>query len=229
MGPEVVSEMSPKAAALLRAGREALRPSTADRERVTAALRVRLGHAALPLAVGASTSFFARSAWAKVSAVGAAVGLAGGLTFLALREPTHPPLRGPLHQIDLATEAGTAQPAPKAPASAAAPPLAAAAPAVSSAPTRTRADRLAEEVAILSRATSELHSGRPAGALRALDEHQRKFPRGLLVEERRAARVQALCALGRKSEAKPELERLVKSAPQSPTTLRAKQVCGSGS
>jgi TolA-binding protein len=221
--------MSPKAAALLRAGRDALRPTSADRERVTAALRARLGPGALPLAAGASASLFARSAWAKISALSAAVGLAGGLTYLALQQPTHAPLRGPLHQIDLATEAGTSEPVPSAAQNEPAPALTAAAPAASPATARSKADRLAEEVAILSRATSELHSGRAAGALRALDEHQRKFPRGLLVEERRAARVQALCALGRKSEAKPELERLVKNAPQSPTTRRAKQVCGDGS
>jgi hypothetical protein len=64
-------------------------------------------------------------------------------------------------------------------------------------PAKRATDRLAQEVAILSRATSELHAGRPANALKAIDEHARKFPNGLLVEERRAARTQALCALGR--------------------------------
>jgi hypothetical protein len=50
------------------------------------------------------------------------------------------------------------------------------------------ADSLAEEVAILSHASAELHAGRPAAALKALDEHRRKFPRGALAQERTSAR-----------------------------------------
>ena len=59
--------------------------------------------------------------------------------------------------------------------------------------TRHSPDRLAQEVALLSRATSALRSGRPADALTALNEHQSQFPKGVLAEERRAARAQALC------------------------------------
>jgi hypothetical protein len=73
---------------------------------------------------------------------------------------------------------------------------------------RRPADRLAEEVAILSRAETELHAGRYAGALRVLEEHQRKFPRGTLSQERTAARIRALCGLGRTSEANAALARL---------------------
>jgi hypothetical protein len=58
--------------------------------------------------------------------------------------------------------------------------------------------------------------------LKTLDEYQRRFPKGQLTEERRAARAQALCALGRRSEAEGELARL---APQSLAAARAKQVC----
>ena len=69
---------------------------------------------------------------------------------------------------------------------------------------RTR-DGLAEEVALLSRAETELRAGRPAKALLVLAEHQRKFPRGALAEERTAARIQALCALGLRDEANAQL------------------------
>jgi hypothetical protein len=77
-------------------------------------------------------------------------------------------------------------------------------------------------VALLARATSSLHAGRPADALKVLDEYQRRFPKGLLAEERRAARAQALCSLGRQSEAETELARL---APQSLAAARARQAC----
>lgn len=69
-------------------------------------------------------------------------------------------------------------------------------------------DRLAEEVALISRAQNEISAGRSGNALKLLDEHQRKFPKGLLSEERVAARVQALCALGRTTEASAQLNRL---------------------
>lgn len=225
-----MSDLSPKAAALIRAGRTAMRPSAADRERTTEALRARLGAAALPLELGISGSLFARSAWAKIAALGAAVGIAGSAVFLALHEPAATPARDPAPQV-LVSPSPEAPPVAPVATHVIAESAAVALPAsgVSVASARRPTDRLAEEVAILARATSELHAGRAANALRAIDEHQRKFPRGVLAQERRAARVQALCALGRRGEAQPELDRLARIAPQSPNTLRAQQVCGSAS
>jgi hypothetical protein len=81
-------------------------------------------------------------------------------------------------------------------------------------------------VVLLSRATTALRAGRAVEALKALDEHQSRFPRGALGEERRAAKAQALCSLGRMSEGRAELARL---APESPALARAKQVCDSRS
>jgi len=83
-------------------------------------------------------------------------------------------------------------------------------------------DRLAAEVAILSRATRDLRADRPVEALKALDEYRRKFPKGLLSEEQRAARTQALCSLGRFDEAKARLAELT---PKSPLAMQAKQFC----
>lgn len=82
--------------------------------------------------------------------------------------------------------------------------------------------RLGEEVELLSRATSALHSGQANEALSVLAEHQRKFPRGALSLERRAARVQALCLLGRRTEAERELQHL---PPSSPLASRARASC----
>jgi hypothetical protein len=90
------------------------------------------------------------------------------------------------------------------------------------------ADNLAEEVALLSQASADLHAGRPAAALAVLDEHRRKFPHGALVQERTSARVQALCALGWMSDAQAELARLSRMAPNSPHLARARKACGSG-
>jgi hypothetical protein len=87
-----------------------------------------------------------------------------------------------------------------------------------------RVDRLAEEVAILSQAAKALRAGRAADALSALNEHQKKFPGGLLTQERRAARAEALCSLGRFSEAQTELTVLGRSA-ESPLLVRARERC----
>jgi hypothetical protein len=99
-------------------------------------------------------------------------------------------------------------------------------PAVAATPSvLTRRDRLAEEVSILSQAAKDLRAGNAAKALSALNEHQKKFPSGLLTQERRAARAEALCSLGRFGEADAELSTLVRTAPQSPLTVRAQQRC----
>ena len=87
---------------------------------------------------------------------------------------------------------------------------------------RTPAENhLAEEVALLSKATSALHSGRAQEALAKLAEHQRRFPGGALSQQRRAARAQALYQLGRKSEARSELARLKQSSPLAARTRQA--------
>jgi Tetratricopeptide repeat len=45
----------------------------------------------------------------------------------------------------------------------------------------------------------------------------------MLLEERRAARAQALCALGRHAEAERELAKLPQASPQA---ARVRQLCG---
>jgi hypothetical protein len=85
-------------------------------------------------------------------------------------------------------------------------------------------DSLAQEVLLLSRATSALRAGHAGEALKALGEYQRKFPSGALTEERRAAKAQALCISKRVSEGRTELAHL---APGSPAAARARQVCDS--
>jgi hypothetical protein len=214
----LMAVLSPKARALLNAGRVALQPSDGDRERVQSALHSRLG----PVLPAPRPRI---AAWQWVSGAVASVGLAGGALFLSFQHGpsavnTVSSAAPPSATVSAAPAVEPPAPlAPSAPAPSAAVPAKAAAPSARSAP-----DSLAQEVALLSRATSELHRGNPAGALQVLNEHLRKFPNGLLGEERRAAKAQALCALGRKSEGRAELAHL---APQSPAAAHARQVCGS--
>jgi hypothetical protein len=214
-----MSELSPQGQALLRATRAALRPQATDRERVLASLHDRLGAPAAGAAGKAAAVQASRTMW---TVAGAAFVGVGGVVAFGLSSLSTPTQAVPL------TPAASA--APTAPAAIAAPVVAEAtaspAPAVAATPSvLTRRDRLAEEVAILSQAAKDLRAGHAATALSALNEHQKKFPSGLLTQERRAARAEALCSLGRFAEAETELSTLVRTAPQSPLTVRAQQRC----
>jgi hypothetical protein len=220
-----MTELRPDAGALVRAGRTAMRPSRADRERIAAALRARLGDAVLPLETEAAPPATLHAAWTKGWALAGALSIASAAVFFAWGKPRSAQRPGLVaHEVTTS------------PAISAAPPRAAGGADAAAVETVVEPepsilsgarvpDQLAAEVTILSRATSELHAGHAVSALAALAEHERKFPNGLLSEERRAARAQALCALGRRRDAEVELRRLERSSPRSPNTARAKEAC----
>jgi RNA polymerase sigma factor (sigma-70 family) len=58
-------------------------------------------------------------------------------------------------------------------------------------PTASEADSLAAELALLQRARVAVREGRAADALALLEQHARQFPRGQLVDERRALEADA--------------------------------------
>lgn len=87
---------------------------------------------------------------------------------------------------------------------------------------------LNQELLLLSRAQAALSSGDADRALALLDEHANTFPNGAMREERMAARVFALCSLGRQDEAHAEAERFVSVAPRSPLSGRVRAACSSG-
>ncbi len=235
------SELSPAAKELVAVGREATRPSGADEVRVLQALRVRLAAsaAAHPPSLHSTRPVSPASGrWKWWAAAGVGVGVTAAAALAQLTgsggdSPSPPPsfgvheepVRGPA--IAPTLEESQAEPQRKDPgaAASAAPVIpTASAKTAPSASRRTQADNhLAEEVALLSKATSALHSGRAQEALAKLAEHQRRFPGGALSQQRRAARAQALCQLGRKAEARSELAALGKS---SPLAARTRQACG---
>lgn len=228
-----MSDLSPRARSLFEAGRGSHQPSAADRERVFASLSARIGGAGpepreTPPVRGGGLSFPAISA----AVFGLAVAGAGAFALFHAAAPT-----------PVAVAASTV-PAPSTLA-VAPPPAALPTPADSAvvgSPVETAEqprpgarsitaaagnDRLAEEVAILSQAERDLNAGNYQSALRLLDEHRRKFPNGTLTQERMAARVQALCGLGRVSEAQAALARLTRTSPNSPQQERASEACAS--
>lgn len=225
--------LSPEARGLVHVGQSLLRPSLGDRARVASALASRLGAAVFeaPELVGAPAPRSA-SMWQNLSTLAAGVGL--GIVALGLLVSSAPSSSLPATEPSparLAVPSSLASPLDTVPVGGAVHAGAALGalepePSVTAARKRAPADLLAEEVAILSRATSALRAGQPADGLRWLARHQREFPNGRLVEERRSARIQALCALGKLAAAEAELARLAESAPRSPQLARARRACG---
>ena len=224
-------KLSPEAQELVSAVKRAYQPSDGDRARVLEALRGRLGDAAVLGDGMVRASAGARRFWSpasKLAVAGLAV-LGGGALWLALRAGPGSSVAPPRTESPVAapTPPPSAMEAPasvpsESPPESTEPPVTQ--PSVAR-PARRVRDALSEEVAIMSRAETDLHGGKPESALKALDEHERKFGNGVLAEERTAARVQALCALGRTAEADAQLARLLRIAPNSPHTKRALQAC----
>lgn len=229
-----MSNLSPELNQLVQESRNANLPSQADAVRILAALRVRLGEPAAFAAGRTLTSSTARLVLPKVTTVAlAGIVLYGGLLFVASPNEGIAPNRAFQSSSSRAVEgAGSAL----AVASAAPNDTQQAAPPASSTGStaahssarlpalRSPRDNLSEEVAILSRAEMELHRGKPENALTLLREHEQRFSNGLLREERIAARVQALCALGRSSDANAQ-ETLL--SPHSLHAHKSRSACGS--
>ena len=98
------------------------------------------------------------------------------------------------------------------------------APSPSAATSPARPSGLLEEVALLRDARAALESDDAAQALARLDNLGARHPDGMLREERLAVRVLALCAGGRKAEARAEADRFLAEMPGS---LQAGRVRGS--
>jgi len=237
-----MSDLSPELRELVLASKSAYFPTEADSARVFAALRVRLGDAAIfgvEASQVAATSASSGLIFGEISAM-SVVGLAllGGIFWLSTARSPEGALTDSNSVPGLPTTSLVAVlEAPSATNSSPSAPFDSEATSAATATDDSRSqriephttlrqqsrDKLSEEVILLSRAEVALHAGNPAVALQALNEHERRFSSGVLVEERIAARVQALCALGRKAEANAQLSRL---SPKSLHGAKPGQACG---
>lgn len=225
-----MTKLGPEARALVEAGRHGLKPTAADRERVLEALRVRIEQGAPPSPDGGGAPAAGHGlGWPLSAGLMSGAALVGGVLW-ALFTPPEPlsAVLSPALSTSALVRAAEAPVAPlpveAAPAPSSSPPSTSAEPVRSPGPRPPATNNtLAEEVALLSRAETELHAGRFASALRLLDEYERRFPRGALMQENVSARVQALCALGRVAAAEQQLKRL---SPGSPHAGRARAACG---
>jgi hypothetical protein len=124
----------------------------------------------------------------------------------AAKVTTAPPRVAPAASIPT-VEPDALPPAPSASARTAEPPRSAPPPAASSA--------IAEEQSLLDRARTLLARGDPEAALAPLATHARRFPAGVLAEEREALSIQALARSGRVHEAEARAARFRREYPSS--------------
>jgi len=224
-------EMSADLRQLVDGARGGDDPTAADRNRVRAALVASLA-AGGGVASGGAGKLGLLGRAGLVVLVGAL--LAGGVWWFASTS-------GGDHG-DRATPVVATEPAPVRapdPAPVAQPPAAIptdAAPAADAAPRveaterpKPRAPRdaaqLAEEARLLREAETARRAGELERASQKLDEHRRRFPRGVLASERDAARVLLLCDAGRTTEAKKLAASFLRRHPRSPLADRVRSAC----
>jgi len=232
-----MSELSPELRELVLLLKRSSMPTEADSARILAALRCRLGDAALmgvESAQAASAPQAVGLLWGKAGTLGfAGLVLLAGNWILA----THPhqpavPESSALprvvvsNPVEVAPNPTLVTPSARASLPSPTTEVARAPKSNPEAPLSAHSarDRLGEEVELLSRSEAAIHSGRPAVALQLLNEHERNFRNGQLAEERIAARIQALCAMGRKGEADAQLAQL---SPGSLHGAQSRTACGS--
>jgi len=232
-----MKEMSYEACQLVDAGREAFRPTEADRARLMTAIT---GAATLSVGIAAAAGA-QRSLGGLLGAAHATRLLAIALPLTAAgayfwhtngqspAEVQAPPafsqpaaVVAPVRAVPAVPEAEAEEPSsePNAPVP---PERVGSSPAEAVKP----GNEIRQEVALLSKAQAALSRGRPQEALEALSEHAARFPRGALTEERAATRARTLCALGRRQEAEAELKRIERLNPSSAYLARARESCGS--
>jgi hypothetical protein len=83
-----------------------------------------------------------------------------------------------------------------------------------------------EELALIKQAKADLDSNRATSALRRLNEHGARFPRGVFASEREALRILARCASGASPSSRSLAERFVRAHPRSPLVDRVSRACG---
>jgi hypothetical protein len=86
-------------------------------------------------------------------------------------------------------------------------------------------DQVNAEVAVLKQAREELRLGRPARALEALVEYDRRFANGVLGEERQAMVAIATCQAQPGPAARAQAEAFLRKAPASPLRERVREAC----
>lgn len=238
-----MSELGPEARAVLEAGRSGDDPRPEDRARMRRAVMAAIAaggaggaaslagegaaHAAERTLEAAGAAKVAGAAWKLLLGL-AVVGAVGGGLMLRQTTPASTPIEaraaGPLLLPPARETAPPARNEPATTANAMALPAPKRVPAATKAPLAVE-DPLEAETRRLREAHDALNGGDPARALALLDAQAVDFAEGQLHEEREAARVLALCKLGRAESASAEAARFLQNNPRSPLADRVRAAC----
>jgi hypothetical protein len=235
-----MNELDFRAKAIVDAGRNADDPSPADRARIKHAILLQVAGGVAGGA--AATAVAGTSVGLKVGLTVLAVSLVGGGTLgvLKVRSSHKAALERKAHVV--VAQASSPVPPPLLPSESA---QASIEPSVAlplenkirrvdktRRPTSPMAkepsaveDQLNAEVAVLKHAREELRMGRPARALEALAEYDRRFGRGTLGEERQALAAIAACQAHPGQAARAAAEDFMHKAPSSPLIDRVRAAC----
>ena len=89
----------------------------------------------------------------------------------------------------------------------------------------TKGPGLDEELALVKRIRSAMDRGDDQRVLTLAAEHRRTFAGGVLTDEVKLMRMQALCGAGRRDEARREADAFLRNNPKSPLANRVRSVC----
>ncbi|HMA93477.1 MAG TPA: hypothetical protein VKP30_12370 [Polyangiaceae bacterium] len=235
-----MSRMESPDARLVELLRRSDAPSADDMWRVRRAvgMRVAVGAAASTALVATTrTSWAARlgtlGGWGKGLLLASSLAGAGvGTWYLQASQKT---VDSPLRRSNAVLDSGSTQ--TKAPPASVADEPSARAPSeehsaesektrvTTKAASRGAPSTLEAELALLGKAQHALKSGQPNDALRALDEHARRFPSGVLSAERTGVKPVALCQAGRLDEGRAAARSYLRVVPNSVLSKRIRVAC----
>lgn len=245
---EVFAEGRPSPHTVLAIGRDREAPPDEARARVWLALGSGLGGATSSAGSAGGTAAAIKAVLATVGLASVVLGVVATVS-PGLHEGSRSPVTHP-QPAQMRPSSGTAsarpavEPAPRASSTHATPyppastgassssrPLEPAARRASAPPEATTstamptAASLSAEATLLRTAKAALARAHAAAALDALHEHQRRFPDGVLAEERDASIIRAECALGRSALAHDHARRFVAAHPRSAYLEALAQSC----
>ena len=230
-----MNDLDSRARAILEAARDADDPSPADRNRIRHAVLVQLAAGAVASTAVAGTMTVGMKLGVAVLAVSLVGGGAAGVVHW--RRP-HGAASVAAHAlVPVASARHTTAPTVAIPEIAMPPVIAA--PSVESQARRPdkprklagqisqerEEDQLNAEVAVLKGAREDLRLGRPAQALEALREYDRRFGKGTLDEERQAMAAIAACQAHPGPSARAQAQAFMLATPHSPLLDRVRVTC----
>jgi hypothetical protein len=232
-----MSDLEQHARAIVEAGRDADRPTAADHDRIKRAVLVQIAAGGVVASTAVAGTL---SLGAKVGLAVVAVALVGGGAVGVLEVRRSHPAAVPSSRPRPAAVTVPASASPPTPAVASLPQESPAAMddrnrkverprKAASPPGRSEkaaeADQVTAEVEVLKHARAELRLGRPARALEALAEYDRRFGRGVRGEEREAMAAIAACQATPGAAAQAGAEAFMRKAPASPLRERVREAC----